>query len=760
MGDMSGSGQLVGRAKDVAALRDLLGATRVLTLTGIGGSGKTRLAEEIAYNAAADGPDEVWVVQLADLSDPTLLVHTVAGVVGLQVPSGQWDSSALVGFFARSHALLVLDSCEHLVEAVAALVTNLTAGCPQLSVMCTSLMPLSLSNETVYPVLPLDVPDVSTGPVSAGTIAGFDAVDLFVRRASAAVPDFGLTDENASAIARLVQQLEGIPLALELAAARMRGLAPEVLLERMGEGFVLLDKGFRDAPPRQQSLTASIEGSYRLCSPAEQLLWCRLSVFSGGFEIEAAEKVCAGGPIAAEDVVELVGSLVDQSVLTRLPDDPRRYRLLEPLRQYGAGVLRDNDERQVWQQRHLEWCSGLVEEMDRSWVGPGQLAWLRRLGAEHPNLRIALETAVGDPSTSPAALRICHQLEPYWICNGLFSEARLWADRALALGSGSAGERALAHRLCAWFGAVQMDMDYAAEQVRLGEPLVIEADDDVVLGFHLCGAAMVKVSLHELAEGSELLERSVDAFRRTTHLHGLLESTAFAGLCRGLAEQSERAAVLHHECLAVAKPHGETWVSSYSLWALGLDALATGDLVTATTYEQEALRVSWGLRDYFGSALRIEALSWVAAAENRPERSALLLGCAEVIWRRIRISSSQTPQFAELRAFGKGLARDAAGTAAFEAAFRRGLAMPTELAVAVALEEDSENPADAADLGPLTRREAEVAQLVAEGLSNREIATRLFLSDRTVQSHVQSIFRRLDFGSRSQLAAWVVRRTG
>lgn len=756
---MVGSRSLVGRAEDLAAVGRLLAPARVLTLTGIGGSGKTRLAEEIAYDPAVRCPGEAWLVELADLSDPTLLLHTVIGAVGLPVPTGPWDSSLLVRFFAGEPSLLVLDNCEHLVEAVAGLVTMLTSNCPELTVICTSRMPLSLSNETVYPVRPLAVPEVPTGRVSAAGIAQFDAVDLFLRRVGAVAPDFELTDANAAAVARLVHQLEGIPLALELAAARMRGLAPEVLLERMGGSFAILDRGFRESPPRQQSLTASIEGSYQLCTAEEQLLWSRLSVFTGGFEIEAAEAVCAGGPIAAPDVLELVGSLVDQSVLTRLPEDPRRYRLLEPLRHYGAHVLLKNGERHVWQRRHLDWCAALVAEMDRTWVGPGQLAWLRRLAAEHPNLRAALETAVSDPSTSPLALRICHQLEPYWICNGLFSEARLWAERGLRHGSGAAGERALGHRLCALFGAIQMEVDYAAENARLAEPLVIEADDDVVLGFHLSAAGVIKLWNHEPAAGTDLLMESVEVFRRTTHLYGLLETTAFAGACLGLAELTERGSQLRRECLAVAESHGETWVGSYALWALGLDALAVGDLATATAHEQDALRISWGLRDYFGTGLRIEALGWVAAAEKRPERSAMLLGCARAIWRRIMIPS-QPPHFAELRSLGEGLARDTAGNAVFESAFRKGLRMPAELAVALALEEDAEVGGAAVDLAPLTPREAEVAQLVAQGLSNRDIATRLFLSDRTVQNHVQSIFRRLDFGSRSQVAAWVVRRTG
>jgi predicted ATPase len=322
--------RFIGRRRELSEVRRLLSTSRLVTLTGIGGAGKTRIARRLTSDLERSYRGGAWMVELADLLDPQLLGHTVAGVLGLQVQSGARDPALLTGFLRDRQALLTLDNCEHLSAGCAELVVELLEACPDLKVQATSRQPLGIAGEAIFMVPPLSVPDTEHLP-PLDAFGQYESVTLFVERASAALPSFGLTPENAESVARLVNALEGVPLALELAAARIRVLSPEAMLERINDRYHLLSRGFRDAPARQQSLMASVDWSYDLCTPQERTLWSRLSVFTGGFQLDAAEAVCAGDGLAEGEILDLVASLLDKSVLVRDDDTTVRYRMLETL---------------------------------------------------------------------------------------------------------------------------------------------------------------------------------------------------------------------------------------------------------------------------------------------------------------------------------------------------------------------------------------------------------------------------------------------
>ena len=754
--------RFIGRRHELSEIRHLLSKSRLVTLTGIGGAGKTRIARRLTAELQRTYRDGTWMVELADLHDPELLGHTVSGTLGLQVQSGAFDLSLLTDFLAGRQALLTLDNCEHLSVECASLVAGLLQSCQGLKILATSLQPLGMAGEAVFQVPPLSVPDIERLP-PLEAFGQYESITLFLDRATAALPSFTLTAENAESVARLVNALEGVPLALELAAARIRVLSPQAMLERIGDQYHLLSRGFSGAPARQRSLMSSVDWSFNLCTPAEQTLWSRLAVFTGWFELEAAEAICSGDGLGQLDILDLVTSLLDKSVLVRNAEEPVRYRMLETIRQYGVTKLRSSHELDMWRGRHRDWYATLVARSEAEWIGPDQVQWIERLRSEHANIRAALEHSVSDAASAPVALRMCHDLEQYWLCTGLLSEARHWSELALAHGTGTDAERALAVHICVYFASTQPDLEYAERLLRTERSLVESSGDDLARGYYLYDAGILATwrsrSDGGLPAALPLLVEGIETFRKVGHLRGQVNTMFLTGLCLSFAREFERAAELHRECLALLEPRGELFTRSYSLWALGLDALKAQDLGEATTLEREALRMKWAVKDYLGIAFVLEALGWIAAAREPGERGATLLGAAEAIWQVNGTAMSRLAYIAAQRRAGEALVRSALSEQAFERAFHDGVKMTTADAISFALGESVKVAASGAqEKSPLTRREEEVAELIGDGLSNREIAGRLVISQRTAQGHVENILRKLGFSSRTQVAAWVAER--
>ena len=423
----------VGRRDEVAEVRRLLAESRLVTLTGVGGVGKTRLALRAAAGLSRAFGDGVWLVRLDQLRAEALVPQAAATTLGLEQRAGDSRVASLAEYLAGRQLLLLLDNCEHLVNAVAKLVDLLLRAAPGLRVLATSREALNIAGETVLPVPPLAAPAAGQ-PLTLAELKLMPAVRLFAERTAQAVPGFSVTEANMAAVASICRRLEGLPLALELAAARARVLSPEQIDARLGDRLGLLTRGGRTNPARQRTLRASIEWSYELCSGPERLLWERLSVFADGFELDAVEGICADHLLAAKEVLELLAALADKSILiAEHVERGVRYRLTETLREYGHERLQTASEYAALRRRHRDWHDRLARQADTGWDGPRAADLLARLLREHANMRVAQEFCLDEPGEAEAALRIAlHVWRFYYWDAGYISEGRYVLGQALA----------------------------------------------------------------------------------------------------------------------------------------------------------------------------------------------------------------------------------------------------------------------------------------------------------------------------------------
>jgi predicted ATPase/transcriptional regulator with XRE-family HTH domain len=484
----------VGRELQQSGVRRLLqrppsdGGYRLVTLTGAGGTGKTRLALRVAADLIADYPDGVWVVELASLSDHALVPKAVATVVGMPEQSGRPLLGSLLDALRPKHLLLVLDNCEHLVAACSELIGALLQACPRLSVLATSREPLRIPGEAIWQVPTLAVPD-PLKPPPIEEFARCESVQLFVERARALLPTFTVVEEDMPAIAQICRRLDGIPLALELAAARTSVLSVEQIAARLEDCFELLTGGARTAVNRQRTLKAAMDWSFALLSPPEQLLFGRLSVFAGGFGLEAVEAVCGGTDLPDEAILNLLSSLLDKSlILTEGRRGAARYRLLEPVRQYAARVLEQSGDPAGPRRRHRDWFLHLAERAEtRLWTAE-QREWLTRLETEHDNLRAALDFCVTTPGESETGLLLARALWQFWLLRGHFADGRHWLESLLRVTRPDAPRRAEVFlHACAL--AARRDAAAAAALAEQGIEVYIARDDQRgrVRAMHLRG---------------------------------------------------------------------------------------------------------------------------------------------------------------------------------------------------------------------------------------------------------------------------------
>lgn len=752
----------MGRRALLADIRERLASAQVVTLVGPGGVGKTRVAMRIAEEPPRTYREGCWVVSLEDLAEPDLLSTTVAEALDLQGAEGPHQVDTLADYIADRTAILVLDNCEHLLAAVSELVAELRATCPNVRFLLTSRRPLRLSGEDVVVVPPLDLPD-QVAVVTPEGIGHYEAVNLFLDRARSASSEFELTPDNAPAVLALCRDLEGLPLAIELAAARIRALSPQEIADSLAQRLSVLNVGYRDAAERHHSLRACVEWSYELCSPPERRLWARLSVFTGGCGLEAALAVCGADDLPSDEIVDLLTALVDQSVVLaeEAASGRTRYRMMADIRQFGLERAEKDGELHGLRQRLARWCSDLVLRFEDDACGPQQPLWLGRLRPEHANLRAAIEYYAMAGEDAAAGLIMARRLDLYWSATGSLDEARHWLDVGLASGTGGSQQRGGALALAARFALLQNDRVRARELVDEGNREAAAAEDSRVRGLLLVPAAMLSLWEGTPAVAVDHADRSVELLRASADLRGELLALFVAGVCHGFAGNSEEAIARHRRCVAGADEVGERHMKALAVAGLGEQELAGGRLDQASAMFHAAMLLKRELGDQMGMAVALDSLGRVAIAEGRGERAALLLGAAEDIWDVVGMSETGNPfAFAPSRSDGLQQARKLLGKQQFRELFRRGGRLGLDEAVRFALEEKSEPEPPPAPSGPspLTRRELEVADLVADGLSNPEIAARLVISVRTAQGHVENILRKLGFNSRSLIAAWVTER--
>ncbi|BDH13047.1 LuxR family transcriptional regulator [Streptomyces hygroscopicus] len=751
----------VGRRWEVSEARRLLARTRLLTLTGAGGLGKTRLALRIAAEVRRSFPKGAWVVDLAPLNDGAFLAQTVLTALGLDHDSARPALPVLSDHLADKRLLLVLDNCEHLLDSCAELTRSLLGAAPHLQVLATSRQALGVDGEHLLPVRPLPAPDPHRPPAAA--VAQYEAVRLFMDRAAAVVPGFTVGEDQGAAVAGICHRLDGIPLAIELAAARLRVLSPRQILERLDDRFALLCRGGSSAAPaRQRTLRAAIDGSFELCTPAERRLWARLSVFCGGFDLEAAEEVCTGDGLSRGEILDVVTGLVDKSILIREDHgDQVRLRMLETIRQYGRSLLDDgtgSGEREFAQRRHRDHYQRLAARAESEWLSPHQLAWFARLRLEHANIRAALEFCLSTPGESGNALHLVTSLWSHRIGAGGLEEVRHWLDRALAQAPEPRPVRAKALWIDGWLAHLRGDT--AAGQARLAEcqKLAERLADAESLAHAVRFAGLAALFHDDCPRAVPLLE---DALERHRALHDLADQwqTLFLLSLACCLSDDPRATELGEECLALCTAHDAQWSRSYALWVLGLQQWLRGDTQRAITLLQDALRVEQPAHNLLATAQCLEVLAWATAHTGRSHQAARLLGAAQARWQSVGCPLPGLGRLMHHHNECRTQVQGALGDESFATAVQAGSELTCEEAVACALGRPSTpTPTSAEENAPtaLTRREREVVDLLALGLTNKEIAAKLVISPRTAGTHVANLLGKLGFTSRTQIATWAV----
>lgn len=747
----------VGRRRELAAVRKMLSSSRLVTLVGVGGVGKTRLAVRAAREMRRAFSDGVCFVEFDTLTDPGMVPPTVARALGLREEAfGATDR--LVGYLEDKSLLLVLDNCEHLADVCAAFAGKVLAGGPQLRMLVTSRHRLGAEGEQLLLVEPLVVPADEQSAERAG--AEQDVLTLFADRAAAVAPDFELADNRAT-VARVCRRLDGLPLAIELAAVWMRMLSVEQILEQLDDRFAMLTTGNRTALPRQQRLEALIEWSFRLCSEPEQVLWSRLGVFRGGFDLSAAEEVCAFGEIDRSQVLELVAGLVDKSVLTRQSETygrTARYRMLSTIQEYACARLPVHELAGI-RARHFDYYAGMARDYRASEFTEAQQDRALRMRGELDNIREAVAFGL-EAGAADQVLACVADLADFWVAAGLLADGHRWLERALTAHTESNAVRARALRGCItvglWLG------DHHGLRARLTELQDLARDlADPAIEFEAQACrGLASFFVGDLPDAQRHLESAL-ADRPSEVDPGTL-AHALQNLCmvRFLlgAPDAER---VGQESLDVCVAHGRPqWPTAHSLMVLGF-ACWQRETRRATELQREAIRLRVPVADHSGIALSLEAMAWCAAGERQFERAATLLGSAGTLWRRGG-AGSISPMLGRISDDHARIpGREALGEAEWEKVVSDGAAFTLEQAVAFALSDKKPSrgrlPNDRL-IPELTRRENEIAGLVADGLGNKEIATRLVISQRTAETHVEHILSKLGFTSRTQIASWIAER--
>ncbi len=788
-------------------MRRVLDGTRALTLCGAGGIGKTRLALQVLSTVAGDFPDGVWLVELGDLWEPQLVVSRVASAIGVVGEPGRPLVDTLADALGPRRMLLALDNCEHLIEACARLCQRLLASSPALRIMATSQEPLRMPGEVIRQVSPLSVPPETAIADPAG-LPRYEAIRLFADRAAAARPGFALTELNARAVTAICRALDGVPLAIELAAARAGALSAAQIAARLGDRFALLGSGDRTAPPRQRTLRATLDWSHALLNPREQALLRRLSVFAG-WSLEMAEQVCADADLPAAEVLDLTSGLVDKSLVVVEPEvlGQARYRLLDTIRGYAAERLAASGEAVAVHLRLRDYMLRLVQRNEAIGMAIVPAPWsaavdvFRRYDVDVGNLRQVLSGCLAD-GDAETGLKICTAVRPCWLARGSFAEGTEWLGRFLALdqrglpdqvrGAALVGRAQLAManesnaavswareglELCqaagdlAWTATALNLLADAGQQA--GQTGQAEADAATALaiargsengwdeGYALGVQARLAGLRGSLREARELGEAGLAVMRRIDQQWGVAKLLDGLGYLARLRGDPASALDCYRAALPTLREIDSRPETARCLAGIGRVALDQGQLAVARQHLTESLRLSHSTGSHLGVARALEAFAALTAREDRADIAIQLTAAAEGL--REAAGFPPLPPARKQRPLASARSL---GEAAVARLWAQGRAMTADAAVAMALtargpgrsdEETAGEPAASPEpsrLAGLTPRESEIVTLIVRGRSNKGIADDLVISPATAARHVANILAKLGFTSRAQIAAW------
>jgi non-specific serine/threonine protein kinase len=772
----------VGREQEMVRLRELLDTSRLVTAVGAGGSGKTRLALEVAgaltHRVSGGYSGGVWLVELAALGDGELVERAVAETLDVREQAEAPVLSSLTDALGDQRLLLVLDNCEHVAASCARIAEALLTSCPNLQILATSREALRVPGEVIFVVPPMRLPG-DTEAQTVESLGEVDSVKLLVDRVRYRQPAFVLTQENARAVIQICRRVDGIPLAIELAAARAGVMSIEQIADRLKDALRLLAGGSRTADARQQTLRQSLDWSYDLLDDDERFFLDRLSVFSGGWSLEAAEAIIpdtraqrgpAGRRRAAEvDALDVLSRLVDKSlVLAEMGSDGRiRYRLLEPVRQYAwSHLVLDTDQARETQLRHAAYFLGFAEIAGPNLVGPDQALWYERLETEHDNLRAVLSwsrTADAEPAgwaqAPEVGLRLAAILWRLWNRRGYLREGREWLESLLAVNPNAPAKvRADALRGAGHLAYIQADNDRAQVVLEEGLHLYRELRDDRGIIFCLGELAAVAMNRGDYSRSAELDEEVLDLSRKTGNRYREASSLSDLGIVARLAGDLERAQALMEEGLAIYRELDDSMMIAVGVCNLGMVARDAGKYVEAARFLSDALTTFHRLSDRRFAAAALEIFAELALLEGRSRRGARIFGAADAL-RRASGSPISVDYRSRYQMFLEQ-ARTSLGYA-FDSIWNEGQTMTRDEAVAYALvpdrwEDDEVDPRVWMTRG-LTRRESEVAPLILRGLTNRQIAAELGIAERTVDTHVGNILSKLGLTSRTHLAEGLAR---
>jgi predicted ATPase len=679
--------RFIGRRAELAELEARLAGHRLVTVTGVGGVGKSRCALALAARVQERFCDGVWLVEPAALHDPELLEHAVVEALELTDQTRRAPRSVLIEHLAERETLLVLDGFDPLAAQAAGLVRELLRRAPRLKVLATGRRPLGVAGEQIVPLSPMAAPDPGDRPADGPAELG-DAAELFADRAAAVVPGFAVDDANRRTVAEICHRLEGIPLALELAAGRLRSLGAGQLLQRLDDRFRLLTGDSHGAPAHHQALRTAIGWSHELCTPRERLLWSRLSVFAGSFDLEAAEYLCSGPGLPSDEVLEVLSELVAQSVVIREDDGGTvRYRMLDTLRDYGATWLAATGDRERLRRRLRDWCTGLVTWCELEWFSPRQGRVAARVEGELANLRAALECALEDEDPR-VALYLTGTLWFYWAGCGRLAEGRHWLGRALEAGQESPDEevRLRALWVLGYVAVLQGDTVGALSALHECQEGAQRAGNARAAAYGLHRTGCLALISDDMERAERLLRDCLERYRAIGELNSnVLMGQVELGMAMAFRGDLAGAVRLCEEVRDICEDHGERWARNYALYVLGFAALTRGDTGTARELLAECLTAARMFQDPVVSVLAIEVLALLAVLDGDAVEAAVLQGAAGRLWRSVGLPLFGSHYFNEPHIRCERQARERLGARRYAECVREGARLPAEAAVARAL---------------------------------------------------------------------------